>query len=334
MSISKIKIEAYVDIASYNQIEGWAWCPDDPSLRLSVALVGSKNRNLAVTLANRERRDLISALVGDGLYGFSFYGNLGNVTQVVFSAQGSEYTVSVSYEQPEKPAFLLIHSDDYLLNFLVHNEHYKSYSAAVANYISDGLDSAEKLKKLCVEYLPERKDERIELLEFASGYGRVTRHIDKSRFNITASDIHENAIAFLEKQFKVKTFLSATNPKDFNPPLLYDVVFALSFFSHMPDATFGSWIAKLFSCLKDNGLLIFTTHGRVSNKSINMKLKNGFGFESYSDQGDLDAADYGSTVSELSYVSEVLRRHIGEDPILFSEGFWWKHQDLYIVRKS
>jgi SAM-dependent methyltransferase len=179
--------------------------------------------------------------------------------------------------------------------------------------------------------MPPPSPEKI--IEFASGYGRVTRHLDNDYFDVTSSDIHDEAINFISENFNVKTILSTKNPDEFDLDKTYDVVFALSFFSHMPDKSFGKWIKALYKHVKPGGMLIFTTHGRISNKNYNCSLNNGFAFYSSSEQEDLSASDYGTTISEYSYVEKVCENFISKKPDIWKEGFWWSHQDLYIIRK-
>ena len=90
-------------------------------------------------------------------------------------------------------------------------------------------------------------------------------HLKKhAQFDLVSCDIHPEAIDFLANRIGVKTMLSAHVPEQFSPPEKYDVVFALSFFSHMPKTSFGRWIRALFDALSVPGYLVFTTHGLKS----------------------------------------------------------------------
>ena len=114
----------------------------------------------------------------------------------------------------------------------------------------------------------------------------------------------------------------------------YDVVFALSFFSHIPDKVFGEWIKALYEVVKPGGVLIFTTHGTLFKNRFNKMTTNGFSFDLASEQKDLATEEYGSTVSEYEYVERKCKENICKIPEIFEEGFWWKIQDLYIIRKE
>ena len=329
-------IEAYFHTVSYNCIEGWARCKNNPSGIVRVSLI-DKNRQVKATIqANHktcgwnyiETRNCLTHF-------FTFYGYLGNISEVVFETDGTDIIVPLKFEQPSQPRFSLIHSDDYIFHFIKSQSGNYGIEKAVEVYFSSGEEEAAMLKNLCLTYY-KNESVPVDLLEFACGYGRLTRYLDPTYFSVTASDIHEEAVSFIQDQLGVSGLLSQVNPRDFIAPTEYDVVFALSLFSHLPDSTFGAWLSTLYKCLREKGLLIFTTHGKLSN---NMYLKmevssDGFGFKPTSEQKDLEVADYGTTVSEFSYVIKQLKDNTGQHPIFFSEGFWFEHQDLYIVRKE
>jgi len=82
-----------------------------------------------------------------------------------------------------------------------------------------------------------------------------------ARWDLTSCDIHSEAIEFLDRQIGVKTLQSAHLPEQFATIEKYDVVFALSFFSHMPRSSFGHWLRALYVSLRTRRRLIFTTNG-------------------------------------------------------------------------
>ena len=343
------KIEAHVDSASCYKIEGWAWCPNTPSEKLRVALLSADGARLAELPANRRRKDLQDLSIGDGHYGFVFYGLMKSVAKIVFTAEGAATEEPLEIEPPPIPDYLadndayrafveqcgfyLIHPDDYLFRFNIGRA---SLERCVHDYISAGVAISSMLKDLCVEYSKGRPTP-LDLLDFASGFGRVSRCLDSSYFNVTASDIHDEAMRFIETQNPgIKTLLSQTKPQDFTSDSSFDVIFALSFFTHMPHATYGDWVEALYKMLRPGGLLVFTAHGRVANAGARIPLTDGYGFVPASEQKDLDSADYGQTISELPYVVKVLHDRIGQYPVLFQEGaeIGSGNQDLYIVRKE
>ena len=223
-----------------------------------------------------------------------------------------------------------LHPQDFILQFCITQ---LGQEKGLSYYFEDGKRSADKLKNLCQQHFPNKIN--LTLFEFASGYGCITRNLDKSYFDVTSCDIHTEAMSFIQSNFNAKTILSTTNPEDFFVDKKYDVVFALSFFSHMPDRTFGKWLKALWGLVDYGGVLIFTTHGRVSNEMFfNLPVSDGFAFQPDSEQKDLDVSDYGTTVSEYQYVKKACEEFLQLVPSDYKEAFWWEHQDVYIVNKS
>ena len=106
------------------------------------------------------------------------------------------------------------------------------------------------------------------ILDFASGYGRLTRHLvhDINRNKIWVSDIKQSAIEFQMDEFGVNGVNSTYVPEEFNPLNEFDVIYVGSLFSHLPQDLFKRWLKKLALTLSENGILIFTTLNRKSHR--------------------------------------------------------------------
>ena len=245
--------------------------------------------------------------------------------QVLCRAKGSEHSVV-----PD------VHEEDFIFRFLLSNPCFKRKDEAVNYYFEDGARAARKLKDL-VETVCGIKPDQVELLEFASGFGCVTRHLVKvfPRENITSCDIHEKAVDFCSGMFGVQTLLSRNRPEDLVIGRRFDVVFALSFFSHMPDLTWGRWLAVLLSAVKDGGYLIFTVHGAESIKFLNYPVvTDGYWFKAESEQKDLDANQYGLTITTPEYVVKRLAGCQDAALDMYRKADWWGHQDMYVVKRE
>lgn len=234
-----------------------------------------------------------------------------------------------------------IHPDDLIYQFLIENPCFSNANdRAVQYYFYDGAKSAHKLKELLFSQLGLRQSENTSLLEFASGYGCVTRHLIKEMapINIVSCDIHEAACSFIKSVMGVKTILSATNPEDLNiENESFDAVFALSFFSHMPDRTWSRWLRVLFDKVTPGGHLVFTTHGITSSTKHfgNPNIpESGIWFTPNSEQKDLDVADYGNTIVTPDYVKRAVENILHQKILHLVEAGWWEHQDLYVVKKA
>ncbi len=231
----------------------------------------------------------------------------------------------------------LIHEDDFLWQFLLRRPHLPTAEAAAERYFEGGAYSAERLRVILSDYLDPAHG-TVAFLEFASGYGMVTRHLRRVLGNgteIVCCDIHPAAVDFIRQALDEAAIVSHRVPEKVQFGRSFDIVFALSFFSHMPEATFGRWLRVLYDALAPTGLLVFTTHGRASIQHIgDVSIPpSGFFFRPTSEQQDLDSADYGTTVTTPEYVKGIIRKIRGARLLECREAFWWNHQDLFIVAR-
>lgn len=232
-----------------------------------------------------------------------------------------------------------IHPDDFIFQFVVKFPGFMTNEQAVKYYFHDGASSAKKLSNLLFSQLDVKRSPDTSFLEFASGYGCVTRHLTRelAPLNLVSCDIHAAACTFIESTMGVKTILSATKPENLGiKDNSFDVVFALSFFSHMPERTWGRWLKTLFDKVKPGGYLIFTTHGLTTWENCGKPAipDSGIWFAHTSEQKDLDVADYGSTIVTPEYVNGAVEYILHQSVLRMDEADWWGHQDLYIVRNS
>ncbi len=233
----------------------------------------------------------------------------------------------------------IIHEEDLIFKFVLEHPCFSQRTrSAVEYYFNDGSNSAKKLYQLIQDNLNIDRDKRYRLLEFASGFGCVTRHLKKHfpDFEVIACDIHEAAIDFIVNTVRTKAILSKKSPEDFFQQESFDVVFALSFFSHMPEHTWGRWLKSLFNAVSDDGLLIFTCHGKDSRKYIGNPVipDSGFYFKHSSEQTDLSSEEYGTTLTHKKFVLNEIEKQTGDSLVCFKQGNWWQHQDIYILKKS
>jgi len=200
---------------------------------------------------------------------------------------------------------------------------------SLQHYFAGGAKCAAKLEDIARAFL-DKPAGASTLLEFASGSGRVTRHLVGRWKSITASDIQPSAVEFLKGALPVDAYLSSVIPEELAIPDRFDVVFALSFFSHMPETSFARWIAVLSKFVAPGGLFIFTTH---SPTSIPYLVKLG-----YSPRADdfwfepRPSPEYGQTIVSHRYVENLRPPAMRE--VAFRPAYWWTHQDTYIWKRA
>ncbi len=199
------------------------------------------------------------------------------------------------------------------------------------NYLRSGWSIAETLRQILnwryrtrwIE-APRRRLERLlrvppvafeytnvtKCLDFASGYGRVTRflapHLPPG--SLWVSDILGEAVAFQREAFGVHGFASSTRPEDLFPERGFDAITVTSLFTHLPSQRFVAWLRALFARLSEDGTLIFSVHGEeILPPGIEMP-RDGLAFREVSESASLDCAEYGSTWVTEEYV----RRSVAE----------------------
>lgn len=197
---------------------------------------------------------------------------------------------------------------------------------ALVSYFQNGLEQFRLVKHIATWRGPIQR-----MLDFASGYGRLTRFLLHEHLadELTVSDILEGGMEFQAAQFGVKTILSKTNPEEFEAPEKYDLIFVASLFTHLPASTFTRWLQKLAELLTPAGLLIFTVH----DESLAPTNVDGILFESRSESRVLDVDDYGSTWVTEAYVREQVAS-IGAQACVRMPRALAEWQDVYVISPS
>lgn len=234
-----------------------------------------------------------------------------------------------------------LHREDFILHFLFNNPLFTERREPIEYYFFDGHRSAQKLAALLTELGVDIGAPQT-FLEFASGFGCVSRHLKNAlpKASVTSCDIHPKAVAFIQEHIDVATLQSVSSPQDFTSPSgtnTFDTVFALSFFSHMPERTWQPWLETLFAQLKPGGHMIFTTHGANSarNHFGNPDIPaSGFWFAADSEQKDLDTAEYGQTIVTRGYVFNAIERLGNAKLEVATPAGWWTHQDIWVISKT
>lgn len=101
------------------------------------------------------------------------------------------------------------------------------------------------------------------LLDFGCGCGRVTRHWSALAGEVHGTDLDPRLVEWCRRQLPFGRF----RRNELLPPLDYedgrfDLVYALSVFTHLPEALQHAWTLELGRVLRPGGCLLLTTHGR------------------------------------------------------------------------
>ena len=203
-------------------------------------------------------------------------------------------------------------------------------------FLASGRLAAESVRDACARH-GRRIEELDALLDFGCGCGRVTRHWARlERTAVHGADANEHAIAWCRANLPFARFAS----NGLAPPLdhddaSFDLVYALSVFTHLPEDLQQAWIHELGRLLRPDGFLLLTTHGERYRNRLTPAERAAF------DAGDLvvrwpegAGTNLCSAFHPRSYVQE--RLAAGLDVVDFvPEGAKGNpHQDLYLLRKA
>lgn len=172
------------------------------------------------------------------------------------------------------------------------------------------------------------------VLDFASGYGRVTRFLVREipPHRLRVADVYEDGVRFQEERFGVRGIVSSLRPEDFARNARderFDAVLVTSLFTHLPEERFLSWLRVLLGLLAPGGTLVFSAHSpEVLPPGVEMP-ESGFCFRETSESGSLDTRDYGSTWVTEAWVRGALEAQ-GASVHRLERGLC-DFQDLYVA---
>ena len=171
------------------------------------------------------------------------------------------------------------------------------------------------------------------VLDFASGWGRLTRYLEQRLpvDKISVADIYHDAIDWQVSTFGVAGLHSTKDPALLAYAGRHDIVLAGSMFSHLPEGLFHAWLAKLYSLVSERGVLAFSVHDEAILPAGETMGPDGFHFLRFSESGSLELDIYG-----MSYVTDAF---VGRAVERLGGGLSWRrfpkglyeNQDLYVI---
>jgi SAM-dependent methyltransferase len=151
------------------------------------------------------------------------------------------------------------------------------------------------------------------LLDFASGYGRVTRFLLRvlPAERIWVADVYAAGVSFQQRRFGVHGIVSTIRPEDFAATAgsgTFDAILVTSLFTHLPEERFVAWLRVLMGLLAPEGVLAFSVHDRGLLPAGAELPVSGLLFREVSESGSLAGSDYGSTWVSEEFVRGALRQ--------------------------
>lgn len=228
---------------------------------------------------------------------------------------------------------LAIHKNDLMfLQILIAKN--GNVDAALNEYYHVGYETAQLLKGI-VAGKPIQN-----LLDFGAGYGRVARFLSlafSNSTNVFASDIKEEAVNFNRNSLNLNGLNHSTEIASYNPIVKFDLIFAGSVFTHLPEADSEKWLHALAESLEKDGMLVFSVH---NIRSFGVSKTAHFAFKKLSEDSFFDSVEdsikeadrYGTSYVSSEKVAEWMRKENLSFEIL-PNGFGGI-QDLVIATKA
>lgn len=236
---------------------------------------------------------------------------------------------------------LNIHKNDVMFQYPMQVGSYKDYSKVYLAYFNMGHILWNTFKQMCIQQFGSL-DKVNNILDFASGYGRLTRYmvLEIPSEKIWVSDIKSNAIEFSKKEFHVNGFTSTYEPEELTIPQKFDIIYVVSLFSHLPDSTFGPWLEKLYNSLSDDGILAISVHDEAM---LENKLSKEYQYHELSEEKFFNYLDdniqssntYGTMIINEAYLQRKFKKlGIENGNYARFKKQIGNHQDLYIISKQ
>ncbi len=202
----------------------------------------------------------------------------------------------------------IIHKNDIMFAFSMFNLSYHQ-PQAVYSYFFIGAMTVNNLKGILNKnsISPQR------ILDFGSGYGRVSRFFPKifPDAEVSVSEVKKQALDFQQKSFNFKTIHHTQDAGTF-PEEKFDFILALSVFTHLPQTSFEAWMTKLVESLNPNGAMVFTFfsddqfRGGTTGKDFAYVQQSEDTLLSFMSDSIRNTSDYGETYISPNYLKNLL----------------------------
>ena len=138
------------------------------------------------------------------------------------------------------------------------------HSVNFAHYYRTGNEHARFVASLINDYSGVQE---MRVYEWGCGPARLMRHLAKylpdKKISLYGTDVNPKSVRWCQQHFPNMTFArnSSLPPVSFGDRF-FDVIYAISVFTHLSGHGFISWLQELGRLLVTNGIIILTTHGQ------------------------------------------------------------------------
>jgi SAM-dependent methyltransferase len=211
------------------------------------------------------------------------------------------------------------------------------------HYWGSGLSALQSVK---VALLTAGRTDVGRILDLPCGYGRVMRYL-RGGFpdaEIVACDLKRGGVDFCASTFGAIPVYSVVDPAKLELPGTFDLIWCGSLFTHLPPEGWRQFLNLFDSVLEKGGLLIFTTHGRMTatfmadgytfgmNERVPEMLQRAdderFAYGDYDDE-----EGYGISLSYPDWVTKEIQKRGNLRLLNYTEAGWIRHQDIVVYQK-
>jgi SAM-dependent methyltransferase len=181
-----------------------------------------------------------------------------------------------------------------------------------------------------------RIDDYPRWLDFGCGAGRAARHLvtQPAIQRLTGVDVDAAAIRWAARRLRDEYAVIAPTPPTPFENGAFDVIYAISVFTHFDEQQQNAWLKELHRLLRPGGLLIATTHGAhltvnrpdMTPDQHEQLRERGFVF-----QGGFGAFNDDSAFHTRDYMEREWRRWL--EPLLFQPAGLADYLDLSVWRR-
>jgi len=202
-------------------------------------------------------------------------------------------------------------------------------------FIESGTDAAKCIHQVLSKHGKNFADIKT-VLDFGCGCGRVARHLPSfTAAKIHGVDVNHRAIRWCRNNLAFGQFEygSADPPLPFGDSC-FDLTYALSVFTHMPEKQQRSWIEELFRVINPGGFVIVTLHGPSywSDLAKHQKLMFQQG-QLVVNKDDAPGSNRCASYHPPEYAEKVLFKRFDLIEYQAMGALGNPHQDLYLLQK-
>lgn len=232
-----------------------------------------------------------------------------------------------------------VHKNDMMFNYRLY-QHYGDLQQSLYSYFWVGANLMQNLQALAEEHRLKTQS----LLDFGAGYGRVSRfwpHFFPTS-HISVSDPKEEALDFQSSQFGYQSLKQSSDPESF-PSEKFDLILAVSVFTHLPQENFLKWFETLAGALNEDGALIFTFNdinspnnrkliGKAEHRDLHFLENSEETLFPFIADSNTDTSSYGHAFISEGYLRESATR-AGLEPTFVGRRLV-RNQEAVLLRKG